>query len=103
MTAELSIHLLIGVDAPQPLLFDPAIEAVAGNTAPARRAVFDLGDDAGLQAGGDSTGRIGAFVERREIVLALHGDHGGTAARQQRMIDPALGALGIANPAPVLE
>src|ERR1700732_5097997 len=97
------IPLLIGVDAPQPLLFDPAIETVAGDAAPARRAVFDLGDDAGLQAGGDSAGRIGALVERREVVLALHGDDRGAAARQQRVIDPALGTFGIANPAPVLE
>src|SRR3977135_2088072 len=33
-----SLHLFVGVDAPQPLLFDPAIEAVAGDTAPARAA-----------------------------------------------------------------
>src|ERR1700686_382227 len=53
-----SLHLFIGVDAPQPLLFDPAIEAVAGDVAPARRALLDLGDDAGLQPGGDRCGRI---------------------------------------------
>src|SRR5258708_4022643 len=44
-----SLHLFIGVDAPQPLLFDPAIEPVAGDVAPARRALLDLGHDAGLQ------------------------------------------------------
>src|ERR1700687_148812 len=81
-----SIHLLVGVDAPQPRLFDPAIETIAGNTAPASRAMLDLGDDASLQAGGDRAGGIGALVERREVVLALHGDHGGAATRQQRMI-----------------
>src|SRR4029077_18934598 len=76
------IHLLVGVDAPQPLLFDPAIETIAGNTAPAGRAVLDLRDDASLQAGGDRAGGVGALVERREVVLALHGDHGGAATRQ---------------------
>jgi len=48
---ETSLHLFVGVDAPQPLLFDPAIEAVAGDTAPACRAPLDLGHDAGLQPG----------------------------------------------------
>jgi hypothetical protein len=32
---EGSLHPLVGVDAPQPLLLDPAIEPVAGNVAPA--------------------------------------------------------------------
>jgi len=35
ITRKTLIHLLIRVDAPQPLLFDPAIKAVAGNMAPA--------------------------------------------------------------------
>src|ERR1019366_10784812 len=93
-----SLYLLVGVDAPQPLLFDPAIEAVAGDVAPACGAVLDLGHDAGLQAGGDRAGRIGPIIERREFVLGLHGDDGGAATRQQRVIDPALGALGIPDP-----
>ncbi len=46
---------------------------------------------------------VRAIVERRQIVLVLHRDDGGAATRQQRVIDPALGAFGIAHPAPVLE
>ena len=69
MTSVSLIHLLVGVDAPQPLLFDPAIEAVAADMAPACRALLDLGHDAGLQAGGDRAGWIGAIIERREFVL----------------------------------
>src|SRR6266481_2641698 len=98
-----SLHLFIGVDAPQPLLFDPAIETVAGDVAPARRALLDLGHDAGLQAGRDRTGLIGAIIERCEFVLGLHADNGGAATRQQRVIDPALGTFRIPYPAPVLE
>src|SRR6267154_5438679 len=97
------IHLLIGVDTPQPLLLDPAIEAVAGNTAPAGRAMLDLGYHPGLQAGCNRAGWIRAIVQRREFVLGFHGDNRSAAARQQRMIDPALGAFGITDPAPVLE
>src|SRR6202166_4782300 len=97
-----SIHLLVGVDTPQPLLFDPAVKAVAGHVAPACRAVLDQGDDAGLQTCGDRAGLIGALIEWGQFVLALHGDDGGAAAPQQRVIDLALGAFGIAQPAPVL-
>src|SRR6186997_2215033 len=96
-----SLDLLIGVDAPQPLLFDPAVEAVAGDVAPACRATLDLGHDAGLQASDHRAGRIGAIVERREFILGLHSDHGGAAARQQRVIDPTLRAFGIPYPPPV--
>jgi hypothetical protein len=85
------------------LLFDPAVKAGAGDAAPAVVAFLHLRDDAGLQAGGDRAGGIGTVVERGKIVLVLHRNHGGPAARQQRMIDPALGAFGIAHPAPVLE
>src|ERR1700675_4984994 len=102
-TTEYSIHLLIGVNAPQPLLFDPAVKTVADHAAPAGRAFLDLGDDAGLQSSGNAAGWICVIVERRQFFLGLHGDDRSAAARQQRMIDPALGALGIAHPAPVLE
>src|SRR5580704_16230282 len=98
-----SIHLFVDVDAPEPLLLDPAVEAIAHDVAPAAGAVSDLGDDAGLQARVDGTGRICPFVQRGEVVLVLHGDDRGAAARQQRVIDPALGTFGIANPAPVFE
>src|SRR2546430_3622181 len=98
-----SLHLLIGVDAPQPLLFESAIETVAGDVAPACCAALDLGHDAGLQARDHRAGRVGTIVERREFVLGLHGDHGGAAAPQQRAIDPAPRALRIPHPGPVLQ
>src|ERR1700704_1385277 len=101
-TREL-LHLLIRVDAPQPLLSDPAAEAVAGDGPPAGGALPDLGHYAGLQAGGDCAGGIGAIVQRRQFILGLHRDDRGAAARQQRVIDPALGAFGVADPTPVLE
>src|SRR5579862_4485924 len=100
---DLSIHLFVGVDAPEPLLLDPAVKAAPEDMAPAGGAILDLRDDAGLEAGADGARRIGAFVERGEVVLVLHGDDRGAAAGQQRVIDPALGAFGIADPAPVLE
>src|SRR6202171_1135421 len=97
------IHLFIGVDTPQPLLLDPAIEAVAGNTAPAGRAMLDLGYHPGLQAGCNRAGWIRASVKRRECVLGFHVNNRSAAAGQQRVIDPALGTFGITDPAPVLE
>src|SRR5258706_11080749 len=87
--AYLLLHLLIRVDAPQPLLLDPAVKAIAGDVAPACRATLDLGHDAGLQAGRDRAGLIGALIERRELVLGLHGDHGSAATRQKGVVDPA--------------
>src|SRR5258708_4511353 len=64
-----SIDLLVGVNAPQPLLFDPAIKPVAGDAAPACIAMLDLRDDAGLQAGGDRAFRIRAIINRCQLVL----------------------------------
>src|SRR5260370_20643791 len=83
------IHLLIGVDAPQPLLLDPAVEAVAGNTAPAGRAMLDLGYHPGLQAGCNRAGWIRAIVQRREFVLGFHWGNRRAAARQPRVMGPA--------------
>src|SRR5215217_2112425 len=98
-----SLHLLIRVDAPQALLLDPAVKAVADHAAPAIGAFLDLGDDANLQTGRNRAGWIGTIIERRQLVLGLHGDDRRAAAGQQGMIDPALGALGITHAAPVLE
>src|SRR5882757_8889331 len=98
-----SLHLLVGVDAPQALLFDPAVKAVAGDAAPAASAFLHLSHHAGLQPRGNRAVRIGAVIERREVVPGFHGDDGRAAARQHRVIDPALGAFGIAHPAPVFE
>src|SRR6266576_1555202 len=80
---DCSLHLLVDVDAPQPLLLDPAIEAIAGDATPACRAPLDLGHDAGLQAGRDRAGFVGALVEWREFVLGLHGDNRGAAPGKQ--------------------
>src|SRR5260370_14623647 len=102
-TTAYSLHLLIGVNAPQPLLLDPAVKAIAGDAAPAGRAFLDLGHDAGLQPRGNRAARIGTIVEWREFVLGLHDDDCGAAARHQRMIDPTFGASGIAHPAPIFE
>src|ERR1700751_1005716 len=95
-SAPPSIHLLVGVDAPQALLLDPAVKALACDMAPMLVARLHLGDDAGLQARGDRARRIGAVIERREIVLVLHGDDRSASSRQQRVIDPAFGAFGVA-------
>src|SRR5712671_898289 len=100
---ECSLHLLVGVDAPQPLLFDPAIKTVAGDAAPPTDAFLHLRHHAGLQTRGNRAVRIGSVVERREVVPGFHGDDRGAAARQHRVVDPALRAFGIAHPAPVLE
>src|SRR3954447_10296944 len=98
-----SVHLLVRVDAPEALLLDPAVKTVAADAAPVCAALLHLGDDAGLEPGRNRAVGVGAIVDRRKLVLVLHGDDSGTATRKQRVIDPALGALGIANPAPVLE
>src|SRR6186997_3135909 len=74
-----SLHLFVRVDAPQPLLLDPAVKTVADHAAPAIGAFLDLGDDAGLQAGRNRAGAVGAIVERGKLVPALHGDDRGAA------------------------
>src|SRR5882757_3877585 len=83
-----SLHLLVGVDAPQALLFDPAVKAVAGDAAPAASAFLHLSHHAGLQPRGNRAVRIGAVIERREVLPGFHGDDGRAAARQHRVIDP---------------
>src|SRR3954462_5558061 len=88
-SARASLHLLIRVDAPQALLLDPAVKTVADHAAPAIGAFLDLGHHAGLQAGRDRAGPVGPIVQRRKLVLGLHGDDSRAAAGQQRMIDPA--------------
>src|SRR3982751_4330017 len=79
-TTVRSIHLLVGVDAPQPLLLDPAVKTGTDDTAPTVFTFLDLGHDTGLQPRGNGAGRIGAIIDRREFVLGLHGDDGGAAA-----------------------
>src|SRR5262249_11533524 len=60
--AELSIlaraallQLLVGIDAPQAFLRDPAVEALARDTAPAAGAALDRAEHAHLQPGNDGT------------------------------------------------
>src|SRR5579863_6438825 len=97
MLMAASIHLLIGVDAPQPLLFDPAVKTIAGDMAPGGSAMFDLGHDANLKAGADRAGRIGPLVKRGEVVLVFHRNHRGAATGEQRVIDPTFRPFRIAN------
>src|SRR5579883_1998118 len=75
-----SIHLLVGVDAPQPLLLNPAVKPLAVDVAPVLIALLDLGDNANLQAGGHGAVGVGILVHCGEIVLVLHGDYRGAAA-----------------------
>src|SRR5712671_293375 len=76
-----SLHLLVGVDTPQALLFDPAVKAVADDAAPAASAFLYLRHHTGLQPRGNRAVWIGAVVERRQFVPGFHGDDRGTAAR----------------------
>src|SRR6516164_5185868 len=95
-----SIHLFVGVDAPQALLLDPAVKAVAGDMAPVLVAFPDLRNHASLQTRGHRTAAVCAIMQRRELLLALHSDDGGAAAGQERVIDPPLGAFAIAYAPP---
>src|SRR6185437_1671064 len=76
----LSIHHLVGVDAPQLLLLDPAVKAPALNVAPAGVARLHRGQHAVLQACHHRARRIIALMEQGEIILVLHHDDSGAAA-----------------------
>ena len=96
-------HLLVRIDAPEPLLHDPAVEAGAGDLAPAAGAALDRRHDARLQARRPSRlAIVGGVVERDQLVLGLGGHQRRAPAGQQRMIDPALRAFPIADAPPVV-
>ena len=66
---ERLLDLLVRIDAPQPLLFDPAVEAVAGEPAPAAVAMLDRSEHSGLQTGQHRAFGIGLGMQRRQIGL----------------------------------
>src|SRR5438270_812710 len=83
-----SVDLLVGIDAPQPVLLDPAVEPVAGEAAPRAGALLDLAVDARLQTGHGMGVIVGAVEQRHEVVLdLLVGDHHrGAPAGQEGVI-----------------
>lgn len=103
VTTEELFDLLIGVDTPQIVLFDPAFEILAGNAAPGAVAGFDRSHHPSLEFRGDRALGVGFRVQHGEISLHFELHRRRTFARQQRMIDPALGPIRIADAAPILE
>src|SRR5580692_5450561 len=103
LARRLSLDLLVRINAPQLVLLDPAVKAVAGDLAPFAGAVLDRAQHADLQLCRHRAFGVGFGVDRRQVGLRfqLHGR--GALARQQRVIDPAFGAVGIADAPPVLE
>src|SRR5690348_12124935 len=96
------------VDAPELLLLDVALEAVDADPAPAAIAVRQIGDDARFDHGHGS--RAFAVVVpqrdfgRRLALLDLpRQDQRRAPAGQERLQNPARGAVGVAHLAPALE
>src|SRR5664279_3627691 len=98
-----SIHLLVRIGAPQPLLADPAVEILTHKLAPGAVAGFELAEHAGLQAGGLRGFGIRALIKRHQIVLQGRHHHRGTPAGQQRVVDPSFRPFPVADAPPVLE
>ena len=98
------LDLLVRVDAPQALLLDPAVEALAGDAAPAVRCSasrcrgrrLQLRDDAPRPRPAWRAARTARPCPRRR-------DQRGAPAGQQRVVDPALRAFAVADAPPVLE
>src|SRR5581483_5361127 len=99
------VDLLARVDAPQPVLLDPAVESLAGEAAPAVLTFLHGGEHAVLELRREAARGIGLGVQCDDLVFALRlrRDQRGALARKQRVIDPALGAFPVADAAPVLE
>src|SRR5215470_13871201 len=99
------VQLLVGIDAPQALLLDPAVETVAHDPAPGTGASLHQAEHADLEPRQGGALRVRLVVEREQLVLVLVAgrDRRGAPAGQHRMIHPALGAFPIADAAPVLE
>src|SRR5580704_9817952 len=98
-----SLDLFFRINAPQLGLLDPAVKALAGNLTPGSGAVLDRTEHADLQSRPHGARSVRLVVERRKVglVLQLHGRH--PLSRQQRVVDPAFRADGVADAAPVLE
>src|SRR5690606_906479 len=99
--------ILVGlarIGAPDLRLAEPAPVAVELHLAPLAVAGADGADDAGLKPGDDARGGVGSGAQQELGLLAAlprRGD-GGAPARQQRLVDPAFRAVGIAHAAPVV-
>src|SRR5665647_585664 len=98
-----SIHLLVRIGSPQPVLADPAVEILTHKLAPGAVAGFELAEHAGLQAGGLRGFGSRALIKRHQIVLQGRHHHRGALAGQQRVVDPAFCPLPVADAPPVLE
>src|SRR5690348_12271877 len=96
-----SVEFLVGVDAPELLLLDPAVEAFARDVAPGAVAFLHRAGDAGLQLGDDGGLRVAGLAQQREFFLAH--DHAGAPAGEEGVVDPALGPFAVADAPPVLK
>src|SRR5262245_12368846 len=96
------LDLLARIDAPEPLLRYPAVEARPADAAPRSGAALHRAEYAGLQPGDHIRACIRLGLQRDQRVLLLGLYQRGAAAGQHRVIDPALRAFPVANAAPVL-
>src|SRR5207248_4719781 len=96
---------LVWIDAPQARLLDPAVEAFADETAPAILAALHRGEHAVLELRSHGTCGIRFVVQRQQFILGLGlwRNQRGAPAGQEGVVDPALGALPVADAAPILE
>ena len=70
-TAELLLNLLVRIGAPQPVLPDPAVKALAAEFAPGAGAGLQRAQHAGLQLRHHRGFDVGALVERHQFVLQV--------------------------------
>src|SRR5688572_12358517 len=98
--ASIRVEYLVRIRAPEIVPPKPALVALDLHAAPVVGAAFgDLGDHAGLQDGDclGAAGRVGAQGAR------LVDDEGAALARKQVLLDPADGAVAVADPPPGVE
>src|SRR5690606_23860730 len=91
-----------GIGAPDFGLADPALGTADGGVAPVAIAFVDGEDDAGLQFRGHRSAglRFVAHVDEDLFALASHPrcGKGRALAREKRLVYPAFGAVGVADP-----
>jgi sugar/nucleoside kinase (ribokinase family) len=101
-----TLERLSGIGTPDFRLRHPTFGAVDLGEAPVAVAFADIHRHARLELGDDGCRRqrFAAHVDEDALALALHprGGNGSARTREQRLVDPALGAIGIANLAPVV-
>src|SRR5262249_45399162 len=90
------------IDAPEFFLRDPAVKAFADQSAPPAAAAFHTPENAGLQLRRDRAFGIGLGAQRKELFFVAQRDDRGAAPGQERVIDPTLRSLGVADAPPVL-